>query len=98
MKKERELKVIVKNPPTEEQKAEMIKRIEDYLSLVYSQVEQAISKRQAKQKGVIIIDEATLKELTDDFCLMIAKILIIEEDRSDLDEKQNKTSLYKRND
>lgn len=36
MKKEREFKVIVKNPPTEEQKAQMIKRIEDYLSLVYS--------------------------------------------------------------
>ena len=39
MRKERELKVIVKNPPTEEQKAEMIKRIEDYLTLVYSQPE-----------------------------------------------------------
>ena len=39
MSKERELKVIVKNPPTEEQKAEMIKRIEDYLTLVYSQPE-----------------------------------------------------------
>ena len=36
MRKEREFKVIVKNPPTEEQKAKMIKRIEDYLSLVYS--------------------------------------------------------------
>lgn len=36
MRKEREFKVIVKNPPTEEQKKQMIKRIEDYLSLVYS--------------------------------------------------------------
>ena len=40
MKKEREFKVIVKNPPTEEQKAQMIKRIEDYLSLVYSNTKQ----------------------------------------------------------
>lgn len=36
MKKEREFKVIVKNPPTEAQKAEMIKRVEEYLTLVYS--------------------------------------------------------------
>lgn len=36
MKKEREFKVIVKNPPTEEQKKQMIKRIEDYLELIYS--------------------------------------------------------------
>lgn len=36
MRKERELKVIVKNPPTEEQKKEMIKRIEEYLTFVYS--------------------------------------------------------------
>lgn len=36
MKKEREFKVIVKNPPTEEQKAKMIKRIEDYLTMVYT--------------------------------------------------------------
>ena len=36
MKKEREFKVIVKNPPTEEQKNQMIKRIEDYLTLIYS--------------------------------------------------------------
>lgn len=36
MRKEREFKVIVKNPPTEEQKKQMIKRIEDYLSLIYS--------------------------------------------------------------
>ena len=34
--KEREFKVIVKNPPTEEQKKQMIKRIEDYLTLIYS--------------------------------------------------------------
>ncbi len=39
MKKERKFKVIVKNPPTEQQKAEMIKRIEDYLTLVYTKVE-----------------------------------------------------------
>lgn len=39
MRKEREFKVIVKNPPTEEQKAEMIKRVEDYLSLIYSKVD-----------------------------------------------------------
>lgn len=32
----KEYKVIVTNPPTEEQKKAMIKRIEDYLSLVYS--------------------------------------------------------------
>lgn len=38
MKKEREYKVIVKNPPTEKQKEEMLKRVEDYLSLVYSNV------------------------------------------------------------
>lgn len=38
MKKEREYKVIVKNPPTEKQKEEMIKRVEDYLALVYSNV------------------------------------------------------------
>lgn len=38
MKKKREFKVIVKNPPTEEQKAEMIKRVEDYLALIYSKV------------------------------------------------------------
>ena len=38
MKKEREFKVIVKNPPTEEQKAIMLKKIEDYLSLVYSNI------------------------------------------------------------
>ena len=36
MKKEREFKVVVTNPPTEEQKAQMIKRVEDYLTLVYS--------------------------------------------------------------
>ena len=36
MRKEREFKVIVKNPPTEKQKEEMIKRVEEYLSLVYS--------------------------------------------------------------
>lgn len=39
MRKKREFKVIVKNPPTEEQKAEMIKRVEDYLSLIYSKVD-----------------------------------------------------------
>ena len=39
MRKEREFKVIVKNPPTEEQKAEVIKRVEDYLSLIYSKVD-----------------------------------------------------------
>lgn len=39
MKKEREFKVIVTNPPTEEQKAEMIKRIEDYLTMIYTKVE-----------------------------------------------------------
>ena len=39
MKKEREFKVIVKNPPTEKQKAEMIKRIEDYLTMIYTKVE-----------------------------------------------------------
>lgn len=38
MKKEREYKVIVTNPPTEEQKDEILKRIEDYLALVYSEV------------------------------------------------------------
>jgi len=38
MKKKREFKVIVKNPPTEEQKAKMIKRIEDYLTIVYTKV------------------------------------------------------------
>lgn len=38
MKKKREFKVIVKNPPTEQQKAEMIKRVEDYLTLIYSKV------------------------------------------------------------
>lgn len=38
MKKKREFKVIVKNPPTEEQKAEIIKRVEDYLTLIYSKV------------------------------------------------------------
>ena len=32
MKKEREFKVIVKNPPTEKQKEEMIKRVEEYLA------------------------------------------------------------------
>ena len=32
----KELKVIVINPSTEEQKKQMIKRVEDYLSLVYS--------------------------------------------------------------
>ena len=36
MKEKRKLKVIVKNPPTEEQKKEMIKRIEEYLTFVYS--------------------------------------------------------------
>lgn len=36
MRKEREYKVIVKNPPTEEQKAQMLKRIEDYFALIYS--------------------------------------------------------------
>lgn len=36
MRKEREYKVIVKNPPTEEQKAQMLKRIEDYFSMIYS--------------------------------------------------------------
>lgn len=36
MKKERKFKVVVMNPPTEEQKAEMIKRVEEYLTLVYS--------------------------------------------------------------
>lgn len=35
-KKEREFKVIVKNPPTEEQKEIMIKRIEDYLTMIYT--------------------------------------------------------------
>lgn len=39
MKKERKFKVIVTNPPTEEQKAEMIKRIEDYLTMIYTKVE-----------------------------------------------------------
>ena len=38
IKKEREYKVIVVNPPTEEQKEKIIKRVEDYLSLVYSDV------------------------------------------------------------
>ncbi len=36
MKKERKFKVIVKNPPTEEQKAKMIKRIEEYLTMIYT--------------------------------------------------------------
>ena len=36
MKKERTFKVVVMNPPTEEQKKEMIKRVEDYLTFVYS--------------------------------------------------------------
>lgn len=36
MKKEREYKVIVTNPPTEEQKKEILKRVEDYLASVYS--------------------------------------------------------------
>ena len=44
MKKEREYKVIVKNPPTEKQKEEMIKRVEDYLALVYSNVKQKFFK------------------------------------------------------
>ena len=35
MKKEKEFKVIVKNPPTEAQKAEMIKRVEEYLTIIY---------------------------------------------------------------
>ncbi len=39
MKKERKLKVILKNPPTEEQKAKMIKRVEDYLTMIYTKVE-----------------------------------------------------------
>lgn len=34
--KKRELKVIVKNPPTKEEKEQIIKRVEDYLSLIYS--------------------------------------------------------------
>ncbi len=38
MKKERKFKVIVKNPPTEEQKKQMLKRVEEYLALVYTQV------------------------------------------------------------
>lgn len=36
MKKETELKVIVMNPPTEEQKKQMVKRVEEYLTLIYS--------------------------------------------------------------
>lgn len=39
MKKEREFKVIVKNPLTEKQKQEIIKRVEDYLTMVYTKVE-----------------------------------------------------------
>lgn len=35
--KEREFKVIVKNPPTEEQKKQIIKKVEDYLTLIYTQ-------------------------------------------------------------
>ena len=34
--KYKDFKVIVTNPPTEEQKAAMIKRIEDYFSTIYS--------------------------------------------------------------
>lgn len=36
MKKERDLKVVVVNPLTEEQKAVIYKRLEEYLELVYS--------------------------------------------------------------
>ena len=39
MKKEKEFKVIVKNPPTEDQKTEMIKRVEDYLTIIYKKAE-----------------------------------------------------------
>ena len=39
MRKEREFKVIVVNPLTEQQKSEMLKRVEDYLTTVYTQVE-----------------------------------------------------------
>lgn len=39
MKNDKEFKVIVKNPPTEQQKAEMIKRIEDYLTMIYTKVD-----------------------------------------------------------
>jgi len=36
MKKEREFKVIVKNPPNEEQKEELIKKIEEYFRNINS--------------------------------------------------------------
>lgn len=35
-KKVKEFKVIVKNPPNEKQKEEMIKRVENYLTLIYT--------------------------------------------------------------
>ncbi len=39
MKKESKLKVVVVNPPTEQQKEEMMKRVEDYLKLIYTKAE-----------------------------------------------------------
>ncbi len=36
MKKEREFKVVVKNPLSDKQKEEIIKKVEEYLTLVYS--------------------------------------------------------------
>jgi hypothetical protein len=47
---------------------------------------------------IIELDQKTLDELTHDFCVMIAKILIIEEEGGDLNEKEIKTSIHKRND
>ena len=39
MSKESEFKVVVINPPTEQQKEEIMKRVEDYLKLIYTKAE-----------------------------------------------------------
>ena len=62
MKKEREFKVIVKNPPTEKQKEEMIKRVEEYLALVYSSQKQK-NKEDKEMKKYRLNEDKLLRNI-----------------------------------